>query len=382
MELKKLFKVSILLFVFSLINCQKHKKMEEKFNWSGGICAPKEYQMQVYHGQIIADDYQYQYSDIVGTVQGGWGEDGEAMGTSDGLHDIPHTLEFTWYSVVEDKFYAGHWELDTSKITKLFKEGFLVARYKGDKGEIKYYKKETYNSIVIGLAPKGRLVVWISGEMGQVEVGYFQGKEIKITKEEAYEDFRYVFKPNYRTEMLKAIGDGGLTDPLVYKKIQKEGYPDPKIYNDYRERFNWRLKFIISEGNIIGNRGFMMCNGEKEIVLDNNHNLTISYQKRAIPYYFGFSWTTKEGENFNSEVAFTGNPEYIRQANKMYNGPFLPWDFNKTEIYKLFKEKLDKEIPIDIVVDVSNNKDAKVYIEQGGKQYPITQMEGYVKQGK
>lgn len=66
----------------------------------------------------------------------------------------------------------------------------------------------------------------------------------------------------------------------------------------------------------------------------------------------------------------------------MYNGPFLPWDFNKTEIYKLFKEKLDKEIPIDIVVDVSGNKEAKVYVEQSGKRYPIIQKESYVKQRK
>lgn len=380
MELKKLFKVSILLFVFSLINCQKHKKMEEKFNWSGGICAPKEYQMQVYHGQIIADDYQYQYSDIVGTIHSGWGRNGEAMGTSEGLHDIPHTLEFTWYSVVEDKFYAGHWDLDTVKIAKLFKEGYTTTKFNDNLNQMEP-NKETYNTFIVGLAPKGRLVLWMSGDANQVEVGCFQGKEIKITKQEAYEDFQYVFKPNYRTEILKAIGDGGLTDPLVYKKIEKEGYPDSKIYDDYREKFNWGLKLIGTYNDKLKVRHLEMCNGEKEVIF-HNENPILAYKKRAIPYYFDLDWATVDKKKYHSQIAFTGNPEYIRQANQMYNGPFLPWDFYNTEIYKLFKEKLDKEIPIDIVVDISSNKEVKVYVEQSGKRYPIIQKESYVKQRK
>jgi hypothetical protein len=38
--------------------------------------------------------------------------------------DIPNKLEFTWYSLVEKKFYTGKWALDKEKIEKLFKEGF------------------------------------------------------------------------------------------------------------------------------------------------------------------------------------------------------------------------------------------------------------------
>lgn len=377
--MKNIIVVTPFIFcAFSLLSYQ-NKKMEEKFNWSGGICAPKEYQMQCYYGQIIADDFQYQYSDIVGTVQQGWGDGADAMGTSDGLYDVPHTLEFTWYSVVEDKFYAGHWELDKEKMTELFKEGFFVTRYKGERGEIKYYKKETYNSIIVGLAPKGRLVLWMSGEMKQVEVGCFQGQEIKITKEEAYENFQYVFKPNYRTSMLKAVGNGGITDPVVYKKIQDEGYPDPKTYDDFRERFNYGIKFIISQESTLENRRFKMCNGEYEAIPDNNHDLVLPYAKRAVPYHLGLRWTTKEGKEFSSELAFTGNTQYIREANQKYYGPFLPLDFDKSEIYKLFKEDLDKDAMITIVIDVSSNKNAKVFIEQNGEKYPVNQMDSYVK---
>ncbi|WP_228414587.1 DUF2931 family protein [Chryseobacterium sp. SNU WT5] len=349
--------------------------MEEKFKWAGGISAPKEYQMQVYFGQIIADDFQYGYSDIVGTIQGGWGNVNEAMGSSDVLHEIPHTLEFTWFSVVENKYYAGHWDLDTVKITKLFKEGFTTTKFDYSLNKMAPIKG-TYDLISVGMAPGGKLVLWLSGAGNQVEVGFFQAKEIEITKEEAYEDFQYTYKPNYRSIALNSQSNGGFVDDLVHKKIQEEGYPDPKIYEDFRERFNWRLKIILANGNIIENRRLEMCNGEKETIYHNENNI-VAYNKRAIPYNFDFDWKDENGKKYHSEIAFTGNTEYIRQANKMYNGTFLPLDFNKTEIYKLFREKLDKNASIDIVVDVSSNKDAVVYVEQNGTKFPLKEMDKY-----
>lgn len=370
------FKILVILIfgIISLISCQ-NKKMEEKFKWSGGISAPKEYQMQVYFGQIIADDFQYVYSDIVGTIQGGWGNADEAMGSSDVLHDVPHTLEFTWFSVVEDKFYAGHWDLDKVKITKLFKEGFTTTKFDPALNKMVPIKG-TYDRISVGMAPKGKLALWLSGAGNQVEVGFFQGKEIKITEQEAYEDFQYTYKPTYRSTALKDQSHGGFVDDLVYKKIQEEGYPDPKIFEDFRERFNWGFKIILASGNVLENRRLEMCNGEKETIF-HNENTVIPPMKRAIPYNFDFDWKNANGKKYHSQIVFTGNTDYIRQANKIYNGTFLPLDFANTDIYKSFKEKLDKNAPINIVIDVSSNKDVLVYVEQNGNKYPLTQMDKY-----
>jgi hypothetical protein len=300
------------------------------------------------------------------------------MGTSNGKYDVPHTLEFTWYSVVEDKFYAGHWSLDKERMTELFKEGFWVEKYRGQDFEEKYFTKETYDFIDIGLAPAGRIVVWMRGEMGSVEVGCFQAQEINITKEEAYDSFKYVFRPGYRTKMLKSRDEGGLTDPLVYARIKEKGYADPKVYHDYRERFNWTIKYILPEGSRLTTRGAKMCNGEVEAMRDNEHGLVIPYTKRAIPYYVSVSWETRDGIDMGSKIVFTENQNHIRLANQKYNGQFLPWDFNDTDLYKLFKEKLDRDLPIEIVIDVSNNKGVVLYVTQEGKKHPINQMDNYV----
>lgn len=346
--------------------------MEEKFKWTGTLSAPKEYQMQVYYGLLIADDYQYPFTDIWGNISNGWGNEGGSGGTSDKMADLPHTLEFTWYSLVENKFYAGHWDLDKEKIKKLFNEGFSEPYFDS-------FKKGTYHTFVIGLAPKGRLVVWLSGGGHQVEIGSFQGKEIKISREEAYDKFKYAFEPGYREEMLKDKSHGGLTDDLVFKIISEKGHPDPKIYDDYREKFNWSPKMILPEGSTLQRVGINMANGEKELTLENNAGKPLAQSQRAIPYLFYLMWKDKNGRKYNSQIVFTGNKQYFKETNTVYNGTILPLDFYTSEIYKLFREKLDKNLPTDMVLDVSLNDSVKVSVEQNGKKYTLGQMVQYVK---
>lgn len=355
---------------FSLINCQ-NKKMEEKYKWNGNVCAPQEYPMQVYYGMIIADDYQYPFTDIVGIVNNGWGEDGGYLGGKDLPADLPHTLEFTWYSLVENKFYAGHWELDKERITKLFKEGFSVTSFDS-------LEKGTYDTFLVGLAPGGKITLWISGEGHQAEVGSFHGKEIKISKEEAYDKFKYVFEPGYRENMLKDKSNGGITDPMVYNKIKEEGYPDTKIYDDFEERFNWRPKIILPEKAVLNSRAFDMCNGEKEMTLKDNHDVVLPYQKRAVPYYFSLGWQETNGKKMNSEIVFTNTSGFIQKVNENATHTRFPLDFIRTEIYKLFRETLDKNLPIDMIIDVSSGKNVKISLEQDGKKYPVAKFDTYV----
>lgn len=364
------FKILILFVVstFSLISCQ-NKKMEEKFKWTGTLSAPKEYPMQAYYGQIIADDYQFPFSDIWGIVDGGWGEPGKYGGGTDNLVKIPHTLEFTWYSLAENKFYAGHWELDTKKITHLFNEGFSQTYFDS-------LKKGTYDTFVIGLGPEGKLILWLYGDGHQVEVGTFKGKEIKITKEEAYDKFKYIFEPNYREDILN---DPGIVNPIITKKIKEEGYPDPKLYETFREKLNWSPKIILPEGSTLEKRNLYMANGERESTLQDHPELSLPYQKRAVPYLLYFQWKNKDGKKQSSQIVFTGNQQYTKEANTIFNGTFLPLDFEKTDMFKTFNEKLDKEANTDIVVDISNGNDVEVYIDQNGKKFPVMQTAKYIK---
>ncbi|ASE62319.1 Protein of uncharacterised function (DUF2931) [Chryseobacterium indologenes] len=364
---------TFILFIvcsFSLITCQ-NKKMEEKYIWTGTLSAPNEYPMQAYYGELIADDYQFPFSDIWGITGGGWGEPGKHMGGTDHPVKVPHTLEFTWYSLAENKFYAGHWELDTQKITRLFNEGFSQTYFDS-------LKKGTYDTFVIGLGPKGKLILWLYGDGHQVEVGHFQGKEIQITQAEAYDKFKYVFEPNYREDILN---DPGIVKPIVTQKIKDEGYPNPDLYENFREKLNWRPKLILPAGSTLEKRNFYMANGERESTLQDQPATALPYAKRAVPYLLYFEWKNKDGKQESSQIVCTGNSQYIKEANKLYNGTFLPLDFEKTDMYKIFGG-LDKEASADIVIDISSGNTAEIYIEQNGKKYPVTQTDKYVKQNK
>lgn len=364
----------IMALTFSLNSCQ-NKKMEEKYQWTGTLSAPKEYQMQVYYGQLIADDYQYPFTDIWGNISNGWGNEGGSGGSPDTASSLPHTLEFTWYSLVENKFYGGHWDLDKEKIKKLFEEGFSQPYFDS-------FKKGTYSTFIIGLAPKGRLVLWLAGGGHQVEVGHFRAKEIKITREEAYDKFRYAFEPGYREKMLQDKTHGGLTDDTIFKIIAEKGHPDPEIYNDYREKFNWTPRVVLPQGSKLQRISFNMANGEKELILESEAEKQLVQQQRAVPYLFYCLWKDKNDKEYNAQIVFTGNKQYFTETNTLYNGTILPLDFYESEIEKVFKGKLEKSSPTEIVLDMSTGDSAKVVICQQDQKYPLQQMVQYVKPKK
>ena len=176
------------LFVLLLItaagckNKTKAQKMNEKFNWTGTVSAPEEYPMEVYEGAIIADDFTFRFDEMWGTQNTGWGETGGVFSIDREQMDAPDSLKFTWLSLIEKKFYSGSWKLNKDKIARLFREGFV--------NDVTH-KKDTYKMIKVGLAPKGLVVVWLSGTGFQTEVGSYQATETALKKDDAYENAKF-----------------------------------------------------------------------------------------------------------------------------------------------------------------------------------------------
>ncbi|SHM50535.1 Protein of unknown function [Chryseobacterium polytrichastri] len=313
----------LILFVvcsFSLASCQ-NKKMEEKYNWLGTISAPQEYPMEIYKGAIIADDFTYSFDAIWGTQNTGWGNEGGTMSVSTQNMNIPSQLEFTWYSLVENKFYTGKWDLDKDKIAELFKNGFIDQDTK---------KKTTYNNFIVGLAPKGRVVLWINGPGNQKEVSVFQAHDTVITKEKAYENAKYMLKEGFADRMLNDPSYETFK-PEVRAKIKEQGYPAPGIYDVYRERYNWKPSVILPDGAEWIDFGFKNYNGEQENLFGESlHN--DSYQKRAVPKFCGFYWRDKSKNRYAVWID----------------------SFDEKEIFELF-QKLGKEDNIDFVIKVDND---------------------------
>ena len=341
---------------FSIISCQN--KMEEKYSWLATPSAPKEYPMEVYSGALIANDFSYGFSDIWGTQNTGWGNNGGTMNVSTKEMEIPDTLEFTWLSLVEKKMYTGKWKLDKEKIAKLFKEGFVVPSTN---------KKETYNEFRIGLAPQGRVVLWISGSIYQKEVGFFQAHDTIITQEHAYENAKYMFETNYVEKRLKS---DFLIGSDVRERISKYGYPNPDIYNLYREKYPWKLIINLPEGYQLKTGIYLLCNGES----GSFNNEKGSTTEGALPYYFSMLIVDKQGKEYGADVIFTKDTNYRNNYILNAQGNVIPIDFDLNEINKVFHEKLSSKEDIEFIINIEPQKeDIEIILKQQGNSFPLTE---------
>ena len=93
---------------------------------------------------------------------------------NDEYHPLPKKLYVAWFSISENKFYEGLFELPYDRIKEEFDKMWL------DYPNNSLYAADKYNRfthIIVGVAPKGDVVVWLSSQSQQLQIGRFQAKE-------------------------------------------------------------------------------------------------------------------------------------------------------------------------------------------------------------
>ncbi|MEJ5106374.1 DUF2931 family protein [Chryseobacterium sp. MYb328] len=311
------------LLLGALCSLSMMNGQNKKYSWLGSVSAPQEYPVEIYRGAIAANDFTYDFDASLGTQNTGWGNEGNIRKVKTEKMDLPHQLEFTWYSLTEKKFYTGKWNLNKSNIKKLFDEGFI------DQDTRKWM---TYNTFIVGLAPKGKVVLWAKGPKNQKELGFFQAHDTLITKENAIKDAQYMFKDGFvEGALYKAF------KPELRKKIEEDGYPAEVSYETYRERYSWRPVVILPEGGVWLDFGFITYNGEEENLFAKSLKDN-TYKERAVPRNFGFYWRDKDKNRYAVWID----------------------SFNEKEIFELFR-KIGKEEEIDLTIKV-NEKNTQVVL--------------------
>lgn len=323
----------LLSFILLAISSCKGQKMEEKFKWTGTVSAPQEYPVEVYEGAIVAPDFTYGFDAIWGTQNTGWGNVGGVMSVEREQMEAPDSLDFTWFSIVEKKFYTGAWKLDKEKIAKLFREGFI---------DDVTQKKDTYNLIKVGLAPKGKVVVWLSGAGFQTEVGSFEAKDTTITKDMAYDNAKYMFNEGY---VERTLSNDMVMKPEIKARIAEKGYPDPGIYEQYRTRYNWRPKVELPNGGKPLLIYYSFLNGEEENRFGEDL-IKNEYGKRACPKKISLVWQDGNGKK---------------------NGIAID-PFDEREVMEAF-QSLGNTSPIDLVIKLdADHKSAMIMLANQSKE--------------
>jgi hypothetical protein len=354
-----------LFFLTSIASC-KAQHMDEKFDWTATISAPKEYPVEVYQGEVAGKSYGQSLSHL-GPIAVGWGLVAGTISTDPDAKELPDYLGLTWVSFTDRKAYSGQFQLPKEKILKLFKEGF-------NNGITK--EKETYNTFIVGLAPKGNIVVWIEGSGNQVEIAHFIGIEKKVDSTKLSEEDKHLFTHKYVDYV---ISDTMIVEPKFQAKIKAEGYAKQEVYTStYREKFNWAPKIVLPAGYNLTNWSFMLCNGEKEYILSGNNLL--EKQGRSIPYLFNVMFIDSENNRYEADIVISQDQSYLSNLQQNGLATYIPVDFEVNEINKIYRAQLKKVDRTELLINI-NPKDKKLTLDllQDSLKLPVKQFEYQIK---
>lgn len=269
----------------------------EKYDWLPSECSPLKYPMEILKGSFIFEDGNSVYIPDGRIINNGWGELGSTHLVGDTLKPIPERLSITWFSFTEAKFYSGNWVLPQDKISSLFREGYISPLSR---------ERLTFDTILVGLAPGGGVVLWVMGEQVVKEVCILYASESDI------EWKSFIDNPEYnKRDYIQLILSEAFGGEALFSKEVPYGMWDKK----YRIGYDWE-PLIISKA-VIRNISIGFYNGEREYLdLLTEHETRV--EKRAVPKVIGIKWETSLGNRYYSKVSFDEHEVFLA-FDKMFS---------------------------------------------------------------
>ena len=233
--MKKYSKIILLVLLTIVLGCKKNDKdmivKVEKFEWSPEVSADVAYPMRVIFGSFALSDGNSVRIPSGEFLQGDWRSSSSSYAVGEERKKVPEKMVLRWFSYTENKFYLGDFELPQKKLYDLFKKDYGTSFYPD--GE--EYKK-SYYTLMVGIAPKGMITLWMQGSVGPKEIGSYQAHEVL---DEDWNDFS---KNPDRKGVMKSYYDDFL--PFVQKEID-----DNKVSNTYFKNRLKRYHYTIDTNN-------------------------------------------------------------------------------------------------------------------------------------
>jgi hypothetical protein len=353
---------AVLLLLTLTTSCQNKQQniMQQKqtnfpeFDWKANVNCPPGYPVEVYMGGLEGNGSYASLDSGTATGKSGWGFSGADV--SYGIKTLPRRINCIWVSYAEGCFYSIDSPIDYDKMLQLFKEGYQDSgAYFNDEGA---YEKCTFNTIVVGLAPGGTVVVWAKGGGRQVEIGRYKGEKYIVPKQEiARLDNHGILK--FQKEYQEKTMLNTQIVPLAIREANA-GKPIPyNLWDSYRVWYSWRPIFAIKKEIEMTSFYCEMFNGEKEELFDKSL-LENKFDKRAIPKGANLYWTDK---TINS---------WTDKKKQGYGADLI---FDEQEIIKAYQEmyKEDKEGQAELQFTINHiNTFVTVQLKQGDKEIRLT----------
>ena len=342
-----------LLLTLQLASCQNHnsnnKNMnEQEYEWGIAVNTPIGYPIRFYAAMvggrpIVRELYTKKEEPDWGNAYGY-----ESLS----MDKLPKSVDMVWLSYKEDCFYRLKTAIDYEKIEKLFREGY---EERLPNGEVKH---TTYNTVVVGIAPGGVVVLWVGNAYFKItEIGRYQAEKIDLKEPPGLDSHeRLIFSKEDREEVLNS----DLTIPKAVREANKNKPIPFDLWDSYRDhQYQWFSTFEVPEGKM-GDVGYRYWNGEAGTTLYTKFTsfmgkqdifyLEESIQKRPLFKNLLFYYKTQNGQKYLAELSFD-------------------WEAVVAAYKKVFGEDADKVTAhLDIRVNRANTYLTFQLIGDNGKQ--------------
>ncbi len=336
--LKFYWPCSITTFLLLLTGCSSAmSKNVTTFDWLATESAPSHYPMKIiqgdffYHGQGGS-----RYIPSGGTLRAGWGNSISTHIGGDEKYPLPEKLSILFFSLTENQFYKGEFDLPYENILALFRESLAS-------------DKIPFRKIMVGIAPGGAVSVWLTGEKTK-EVFFGQAQKIDLSYGKAT-GLQFQNKQDEQNFISEILQDVLKSDEL--ESLKKEGVPFG-LWARYRNTYRWQL--TLTEGVVLGKYDIRMkfLNGEsyhehvpfsKEII-DN---------PRPLPQRIAF-FTTFPNQNNNyivylDEFELMAAFEKLGAHGELVNIEFSPRRPRESTSLRVYNDKESIELKKTIMSD-------------------------------
>lgn len=280
----KLLPWSPLLFI--LFICCANKKMT-MYEWYPSECCPKNYPIELVAATFIAADSSEVSIPGKSVINNGWGEIGSTYLVEPEQKPLPGSLDIQWFSYRENKFYGGHFDLDESRIQQLFEHGYT------SRDDL---KKQQFDRILVGLAPRGGVSIWVKGEWTTILVQQFKASEISVNWGDFTEGLPTPRAAYVRGQLETFLDAGALAT------LNDSSFQIPNWWMDaYPKTYNWQPKIVSTLQ--LSHTTATYFDGEKDLLLP--AELSIGKAPRALPESLSIYWKDSLGQSRGAEIKFS-----------------------------------------------------------------------------
>ena len=133
---------------------------------------------------------------------------------------VPSYIDMVWLSLVENQFYSIEEKLPQKEIEQLLQET--------DKGN----GQPLYEYIIVGMAPYGRVALWLHGNKRAKLVAWMEAEEIDVDMED-FCPSTDMQRDEYVDLMLNSVAE-------AYANFHNNGLPPRDLFDNYMKQFTYR----------------------------------------------------------------------------------------------------------------------------------------------